>query len=277
MERKKYGKTAWEIHEMVMREFEVYQRYGEDPVILRVIPTPEQAREYVECVKKLDRYTRRRYLEGMERISPEEMDQLFKQEELFERMALDMRDVIFEEDGNKGLRRVTGEIVVPALFDGFPERYDVIFQLEFGIGTIPVIRNNKYALCVMDGSGHLLTDFIFDNIYMYFYGSSTYFVVEHQGKKGLVDSRANEIIPCEMDEIYEQMDTDGIIPYRKSTKWGLLHFGVNTGVVFDDVLISSEDYAQGKIGEEWFYIDGNGKPTRNNREAWFGSWYDSDK
>ena len=134
-----------------------------------------------------------------------------------------MRDVVFVEDGKLGLRRVTGELLVPALFDSIPERY--------------------------------------------------YFVAERNGKKGLLDdSNGDVVVPCEMDEFYEQIDTDGIIPFNKGEKWGMLHFGVSSGAVFDDIDIGSEQYAKAKIGDEWFFVGGDGKPTKKEHEAWFGSW-----
>ena len=277
MNESKYGKTAWQIHEIVMKEFGFVQRYADDPVVQRVVPTTEQANEYVNCVDKLYCYTRRSYPIGMKPITPEEAKELYIKEKMFDEIALDMRDIIFEEDGKKGLRRVTGEVIVPPLFDDFPERYDLFFQKKLRFRAIPVLKNNKYALCMMDGHGTLVTDFVYDKVFMFFFGYGNYYVVERDGKKGLIDSSNFTVLPCEMDEIYEQKDTDGIIPYCKNNKWGLLHFEVSTGAIFDDILIESECYAQGKIGEEWYFIDGDGKPTKKEQEAWFGSWYDADK
>lgn len=146
------------------------------------------------------------------------------------------------------------------------------------IKSVPVISDNKYALCRIDGQGTLVTDFVYDKIFRYFYGSSNLFVVERNGKKGLLDDCTGEVVvPCEMDEFYEQMDTDGIIPYNQGKKWGMVHFGVSTGAIFDDIDIRSEMSAKAKVGDEWFFVDGYGKPTKDQHKAWFGSWYDADK
>lgn len=110
-----------------------------------------------------------------------------------------------------------------------------------------------------------MTDFVYDKIFRYFYGSSNLFVVERNGKKGLLDDCTGEVVvPCEMDEFYEQMDTDGIIPYNQGKKWGMVHFGVSTGAVFNDIDIRSEMSAKAKVGDEWFFVDGEGNLQKMN-------------
>jgi hypothetical protein len=172
---------------------------------------------------------------------------------------------------------MTGEILVPALFDDIPEDYNCVSQIDATIHTIPVVKDKKFALYLTDGNGSLVTEFIYDNMYFFFYTSGIYYVVEREGKKGLIRPNGEEIVSCEVDEFYEQIDIDGIIPFRKGQKWGLLHFGVVTDIIFDDLEIESECYAKGKIGDDWFFINGDGKPVKNYDEAWLGSWYDSDK
>jgi len=189
----------------------------------------------------------------------------------------DIRYNVFDVYGKKGIRKVTGEILVPALFDDIPEDYNCVSQIDATIHTIPVVKDKKFALYLTDGNGSLVTEFIYDNMYFFFYTSGIYYVVEREGKKGLIRHNGEEIVSCEVDEFYEQIDIDGIIPFRKGQKWGLLHFGVVTDIIFDDVEIESECYAKGKIGDDWFFINGDGKPVKNYDEAWFGSLYDSDK
>jgi hypothetical protein len=273
-------RTAWEVHELATKREEIYQPFSDDPVVLRKLPALEQAKAFVDCAQH-----QREYLlslcYGGKRVTYEEGQEIFRLFDEFEEMALDMRDVVFVENGKQGLRRVTGELLVPAMFDSIPERYDYISQLNSEtrlIQSIPVIKNNKYALCLIDGQGTLMTDFVYDKIFRYYYGYTHLFVVERNGKKGLIDDRNGEVVvPCEMDEFYEQMDTDGIIPYSQGQKWGMLHFDVNTGAIFDDIDIRSEQYAKGKIEDEWYFVKWDGKPTKKEDEAWFGSWYDADK
>jgi hypothetical protein len=273
-------RTAWEVHEFAMKREEIYQPFADDPIVIRKSPTIEQAKAFVDCAQRQRECCLARCYGGRHTTYEEEQEinRLFDK---FEEMALDMRDVIFIEDGKQGLRRVTGELIVPAVFDKIPERYDYVSQIGVDmqlIKSVPVISDNKYALCRIDGQGTLVTDFVYDKIFRYFYGSSNLFVVERNGKKGLLDDCTGEVVvPCEMDEFYEQMDTDGIIPYNQGKKWGMVHFGVSTGAVFNDIDIRSEMFAKAKVGDEWFFVDGEGKPTKDEYEAWFGSWYDADK
>jgi hypothetical protein len=275
-----FGMTAWDIHEIAMKGMDIYQPYADCPIVVRKTPTIEQAKAFVKCAQQKRDYLHSGCYGGLH-YTYEEGQEIFQQYEKFEEMAFDMRDVVFIEDGKQGLRRITGELLVPAIFDSIPERYCYISQIEPEVQllqSVPVVREGKYALCRMDGQGTLLTDFIYDKIFRYFWAFSNYFVVENNGKKGLLDDiNGKVVVPCEMDEFYEQIDTDGIIPYIKGEKWGMLHFGVSTGAVFDDIDIRSEIYAKAKIGDEWFFVGGDGKPTKNEHEAWFGSWYDADK
>ena len=118
MKNREYFDTAWEIHEFAMQEMEVYQPYGDSPVVVKKAPTLEQAKAFVECAKQ-----QREYLlsscYGGKHYSYEEGQEIFRRYEQFKEMALDMRDVVFIEDGKQGLRRVTGELLVPALLAMF--------------------------------------------------------------------------------------------------------------------------------------------------------------
>ena len=239
-------------------------------------PTEEQAREYVKCVKTLQCYYEGIRVEGIEKISMDEYPAFSKKEEEFAEMALDMRDIIFEENGKVGLRRVTGELLVPALFDEIPERYDCISDIGNPCWQIPVVRNHKYALCEMDGKGTLLTDFDYDRIFRYFWSNYQYFITVNGGKKGVIIWTGEEIVPCEMDEIYEMIDSDGCIPLRKGDKWGLVYCDIATEVIYDDYKFDGEMAMVKKEGK-WYYIDYNGQPVTDIKEACFISTYDASK
>ena len=271
--------TAEEIYAFAMKDLEVYQPYSDSPEVKRVMPTAEQAREYVDCVLMLQYYMEGRYPEGVKRLSYEEAQPLFEKEEKFKEMALDMRDIVFSIDGKYGLRRITGEVIVPALFDEIPERYNYVFDIEEPWGycrCIPVVRNHKYALCKMDGKGTLVTDFVYDKIFRYFGPRDNFFIVMRDGKKGVIYQNGEEAVPCEMDEIYEMQDWDGIIPYKKDGKWGLC-YGVATEPIYDDIIIQSEWYAQVKKDDTWYYLDYEGNPVTDVKDAFFASYYDSSK
>lgn len=270
------ARTAEFINKKVLKGYPVFQPYSDNPFRLRVKPTEEQAKEYVKCVKTLKCFYENRYPEGSERITREEYPALLKKEEEFAETALDMRDVIFEENGKVGLRRVTGELLVPALFDEIPERYDCISEIQEPCGRVPVVRNHKYALCKTDGKGTLVTDFGYDRIFRYFWSNFKYFITVNGGKKGVIALDGKEIVHCEMDEIYEMIDEDGCMPLRKGDKWGLVFYDVATEVIYDDYKIEDEMGMVKKDGE-WYYIDYNGKPVTNIEHAYFLSTYDADK
>ena len=85
-----------------------------------------------------------------------------------------------------------------------------------------------------------------------------------------------EIVPCEMDEIYEMIDSDGCIPLRKGDKWGLVYCDIATEVIYDDYQFDGEMAMVKKEGK-WYYIDYNGQPVTDIKEACFISTYDASK
>ena len=72
-------------------------------------------------------------------------------------------------------------------------------------------------------------------------------------------------------------DSDGIVPFKKGDKWGMAFGTICTQPVFDELYISSEEYALGRIGEEWLWVDSKGNPTAKREQRFFGSWYDMNK
>lgn len=117
----------------------------------------------------------------------------------------------------------------------------------------------------------------YDDAFRYVDITSSVFVCIRDGKKGLVDEHGKEIIPCQQDEIYEMIDSDGIVPFIKDGKWGLCHLGVCTAPIFEDIEICSEEYCRVLLNGQWGWIDSDGQFTMNKSEAWFGSWCDCEK
>ena len=275
-------RTAQEVHESAYDD--IYSFYDDDlddfVEVKRKIPTMEQANAFIEIVNKQRNYMIDTCCGRLE-YDFDEGERLSKGVDRFKKMALDMRDVVFSENGKQGLRRANGKLLVPAIFDSIPETYDYIFDFEGDMPffkSVPVIRDGKYALCEMDGKGTLRTDFIYDNIFRNYSSSINCFVVEQNGKKGILhDYDLEVIVPCEMDEIYAQSDRDGIIPFKKGDKWGMLQFDTSTEAIFDEIEIRNEQPARGKIGDEWFYVDCWGEPTKVKDEFYFTSRFDREK
>ena len=274
--------TAEQVHFLTMNEFEYWWDNAQKRWRGRTPPTKEQALDYIKCVKILRAYYSNEYPKGMQRITSEDCKRLEAKVSYYSKLHLDMRDIpLYGPHGKQGLQRITGEVVVPVGEWWYvAERYDYIEDIQECNGCnwcVPVRKGNKYALYEMDGNGTLLTGFVYDRMFRYFGGYMSNFVVVQNGKKGLISQCGKTIIPCEMDEIYEKIDSDGIVPFRKGDKWGMAFGTICAQPVFDELYISSEEYARGRIGEEWFWVDSKGNPTANREERFFGSWYDMNK
>lgn len=271
--------TAEQVHFLTMNEFEYWWDTAQKRWRGRTRPTKEQAQDYVKCVKMLRAYYSNEYPKGMQRITSEDSKRLEEKVSYYRGLHLDMRDIpLYGSNGKQGLQRVTGELLVPiGEWWYVAERYDCIEDIQESNGSnwcVSVRKENKYALCKMDGKGTLLTEFVYDRMFRYFGGYMSCFVVIQNGKKGLISQFGKTVIPCEMDEIYEMIDSDGIVPFKNGDKWGMAFGTVCTQPMFDELYISSEEYARGRIGEEWLWVDSKGNPTANREERFFGSWYD---
>ena len=94
----------------------------------------------------------------IERVGQEADNYLRLLQERHELMfGYDWLDEVFEENGKKGLRNVRGEVVVPAIYDGFcmPRPYYLPMLL------VGAKKGDKVALVERDGKGTPRTDFEF--------------------------------------------------------------------------------------------------------------------
>ena len=249
---------------------------GDGDILPRHMPTAEQTKEYISVSKSLHLY-----YEGRLHLTDKEAHKMRKTLEEYQNMELDMRDVVYEEDGKVGIKDLEGNILVPALFDAIPELY-VNRHIDDGWGQLswcyPVVKNGKHYLYMLpirkNPEGGLLTKQEgYDRIYRYYGLRIAYFVCERNGKKGLLDPyMSRECIPCEMDEIYDSLDFDGCIPFKKDNKWGLYFGGAATAPIFDELNICSEEYARVRLANQWGWIDENAKFTTDQSAAFFGSW-----
>ena len=285
MTNKREWLTAKQVNEMALRMC-TYRSDGSK----RSQPTIEQAQEYDEIIDTLFAC----YMGYQGELTDDEVSQMQRREEELDHLQLDMRYQVFEENGKRGLRHPSGYVVVPPLFDDIAEQYDALGKRWGPTFAVPVIREGKYALYVMgrpqdqefqeepltdqEKYGKLVTEFIYDNMYKFF-GTPGFFIVEKDGKKGVLDSGGNIIVPIEQDEIYEQMDTDGCFPFICNGKWGVSCHGKTTDAEFVDVIIQSEDFVRVKIegDDTYYYLDDYGNLTSKRHEAFFGSWYDMSK
>ena len=285
MTNKRKWRTAKQINEMALRMC-TFRSDGSK----RSLPTIEQAQEYDEIIDTLFAC----YMGYQGELTDDEVRLMQRREEELDHLQLDMRYQVFEENGKRGLRHPSGYVVVPPLFDDIAEQYDALGKRWGPTFAVPVIRDGKYALYVMgrpqdqdfqkeplterEKYGKLVTEFEYDNMYKFF-GTPGFFIVEKDGKKGVLDSRGNIIVPIEQDEIYEQMDTDGCFPFICNGKWGVSCHGETTDAEFVDVIIQSEDFVRVKVegDDTYYYLDDYGNLTTKRHEAYFGSWHDMSK
>jgi len=276
-------KTAAEINSWAMKHYEYYREFAPINRKQRVMPTPEQAADYTRIVHTLQCYYENNYPFGMKQLSHDEAEELERRKSEYQDLALDMRDVLFEENGKKGLMSVIGITLVPAMFDEFPERYDDIYKGWGYCWCVPVVKQQKYGLVRFDRrktDWKLLSECKYDRVYRLFQFHIAYFVCELDDRKGLLDPYSgDEIVPCKYDEILipDAADADGCLLFILGDKYGIFCGGCATEAIFDKVIVESEDYVRARIEDDWYYIDKDGQPTQNQHEAFFGSWYDLEK
>lgn len=122
--------TAREVNRLAMLHYEYHLDDSGQPH-KKTLPTPEQAEDYVQCVRMLQHY-----YENIEPLSDEQLKELETKREMYDTLHLDMRNTVFEENGKKGLKSAMGKLLVPALYDAFPELYDDTIYKGWGVQLV---------------------------------------------------------------------------------------------------------------------------------------------
>ena len=166
----------------------------------------------------------------------------------------DYYDQTFEVDGKVGLKDVKGNILVPALYKDFPERYCSLFMRK---RPVPVMGDNdKYALVSTDGTNTVLTPFEYDAIYHKEF-TSYYICAKREGDKvlaGLLGVTGEVLVPCEMDYFYESKN--GIEAFKKADKYGFYAIdGTYLPPMYDDIELQDDGYVKIKAGDKWGYLN----------------------
>ena len=146
-------------------------------------------------------------------------------EELFALIdGYDWRDEIFDEDGKHGIKNVKGEVVVPAIYDGF-------YTIEsFFQPSLPVvaIKDGLCGLVKRDGEGTPMSEFahsymgrIFDTL--------VYTAVKPGDDNHFALSVMGEVItPYEIEKYYQP--SDGCVILEANGKFGILD--IEQGMVY---------------------------------------------
>ena len=94
--------------------------------------------------------------------------------------------------GKKGLKTVSGEVIAPALYDGFNEFHSYTFAPH---SPVIAIKGGKCGIVKGDGSGLQLCDFKFDSIQSHPF--CTLYVARWDGEKrfGVIAANGEVIFP----------------------------------------------------------------------------------
>ena len=171
-------------------------------------------------------------------------------------LSYDWSDIVFEENGKKGLMNVKGDVVVPAIYDDFS---DLAPYYEYPKMVIAYL-DGKAALVKRDGKGTPITEFEFTHVerisFSPFYAvckeDKSHFALLYQGKV---------ITPYEL-ETYDAA-VDGGIVLGANGKRGLLYY-------VDQLLYIKPEYDNvydEGVGSDFFFVkDGvEGRLTMDGR------------
>ena len=147
--------------------------------------------------------------------------------------------IIFEgNNGKKGLKDCLDNILVPADYDGF----DFIPKpFEFPRKSVIAIRNGKYHIVALDGSGKELTKVPYDYIrlIMYYHMGSPY-IYRKNGLKawGLMNTSGEEICDSIIDRFAEGVNS---VWFESGEKMGFWQFGVKfLPPIYDNIEMPGE-------------------------------------
>ena len=169
----------------------------------------------------------------------------------------DWFDEVFEENGKKGLRNIRGEVVVPAIYDGF----GMLHPYYLPMMLVGAIKDDKFGLVKRDGKGTPTTDFEF-----HYVESIPYTLFNFAFKSEDLNHFAlivlNKVFtPYELVDFYRPCD-DHIILKGDNDKYGIIGMGslIYISPEYDDIIDNG-------IGEDFTFIkDGvKGRVTMDKR------------
>ena len=169
-------------------------------------------------------------------------------------------DQEFEADGLKGLKDISGKVLVPAMYHDFCEIYH--YNIMRNSPVAAVNAENKVALVKTDGTGAPLTEFIYDNIHNV---PMSRLYAAYIGKKAaILTPNGKELVPCIIDSYTELLN--GISNFESDGKEGLFTTqGLYVAPQFDEVT-EKDELVYVRKGEVWGFIDDEGHFIEENDE-----------
>lgn len=205
----------------------------------RIIPTDEIVAEKIAITEAINK----------ECADWDKLEQLnIKNEELNDKYKF--FDIVFDEDGKKGLKDIAGNVRVPALYYDFCETY------AYGeFRSLPVAAfdaNNKCALVKTDGTGTPLCPFDFDYIGLIDW---THFFIAKKGNKcAILDCNGNMLVEPIIDVYHETLN--GVTCFESNGKYGLItNNGLYVAPIYDDMNSDDTDNIYVTLGEKKGYLD----------------------
>ena len=165
----------------------------------------------------------------------------------------DWSNLVFEENGKKGLKDVEGNILIPAVYDGF-ESTETLFSKS---SDVVAKKGDKSGLARCDGKGTPSTEFIYQHMQRIPY-SNIYIVTKPDNPSRFALLENGQLLtPFELETFGEICD--GALPLLADGKQGMLAIELGNIYVrpeYDDI------YDEG-MGEEFIFVkDGiEGKVT----------------
>jgi len=213
--------------------------------------TAEIVREYDELQKKLN---------GLDPSwSDEEVraasERLYELENNYDWFNVEYVD---PATGKKGLKTVSGEVITPAIFDGFNEFHSYTFAPH---SPVIAIKDGKCGIVKGDGSGLQLCDFKFDFIQSLPF--CTLFAARWDGEKdrfGIIAGNGEIICPNILTGVSETVN--GIMSIQNGDKCGVIDIDTYQCVLpeYDDLELDAEtDIVFIKGDKRGYVIEENGE------------------
>ncbi|MGX8707906.1 MAG: hypothetical protein ACSW72_04040 [Bacteroidales bacterium] len=179
---------------------------------------------------------------------------------------------IWEKDGLFGLEGYTYNDGLPCEYEEILITFDGLERME---NPIPVRKNSRCGLVKPDGIGTPVSPFQYDLLFRKPYSEYVKYIAILDGKYGVLLPDGSEVVPCQMDCIYDSLDTHGLLPILRGGKWGFMEeAGGFVEPKFDELMIRSEQYLRVRINDQWGWVDGDDQFTLDIDQACYGSWAD---
>ena len=166
----------------------------------------------------------------------------------------DFFDQEFTENDLVGLKDITGQVRIPALYKAIGDRYRYDHWREL---PVPVMNNeDKYAIVKADGSDTPLCEFTYD--YITCFPWTNHFRAHVGGKTTLLRPNGTELLPTMVDVIYEPFNH--IIIIEDEGKYGFCTLGGDfVAPRYDEIEPDEDNKVHVRFGDTWGYINGEGE------------------